>query len=378
MTVRSFFAALGLSGMFAAGFLFGQDRSGPPAAEARQDGRDRLRRDLAGTPDSSDVFAKVARLASPSVVHIAVSRTVVARDPFDDWFNDDFFRRFFGDRMRRRFRQQGLGSGFVVDGRGHILTNSHVVRGADEIVVRLADRREFKARLVGADPHTDVAVLRVDAPELVPVAVGDSDALQVGQWVIAIGNPFGLEQTLTVGVVSAKGRANVGLLDYEDFIQTDAAINPGNSGGPLFNARGEAVGMAAAIYSHTGGYQGIGFAIPIKMALAVKDQIVRDGRVRRGYLGVQMADLDEESARGLGMARAQGAYISRVTPGSPAAQAGMRAGDVVLRFGASEVKDANHLKMLIAEAEIGSDVPVKVFRRGEERKLTVRMGEQEY
>ncbi len=384
MTARSMIAVLGLSAAFAAGCLFGTGAvpsAGRRAAAASPQGaeRERLRAELARAADTSEIFAKVAELASPSVVHIAVSRTVVARDPFEDFFNDDMFRRFFRERMpQRRFRQQGLGSGFILDAAGHILTNNHVVGGADEMVVRLSDRREFKARHVGSDPFTDVAVIKIDAPNLSPVVIGDSDALKVGHWVIAIGNPFGLEQTLTVGVVSAKGRANVGILDYEDFIQTDAAINPGNSGGPLFNTRGEVVGVTTAILSRTGGYQGVGFAIPIKMALAIQAQIVKHGRVRRGYLGVQMADLDEESARELGLSRPQGAYIGRVVAGSPAARAGMRMGDVVLKFGSTEVRDANHLKGLIAQAAVGSDVKVRIMRRGEERELTVRIAEQEY
>jgi serine protease Do len=366
-----------LSAAFVAGWALHPPAS-PPAAAQEAD-RDAIRQELSRLADTSDLFAKVAQVASPSVVHVAVSRTVMARDPFDDFFNDDVFRRFFRERMpQRRYRQQGLGSGFVLDAQGHILTNSHVVNGADEVVVRLADRREFKARLVGADPQTDVAVLKVDAPGLNPVVVGDSDALKVGQWVIAIGNPFGLEQTLTVGVVSAKGRANVGILDYEDFIQTDAAINPGNSGGPLFNARGQVVGITTAILSRSGGYQGVGFAIPIKMALAIQEQIVAHGRVKRGYLGLQMGDVDEETAKELGLPKAQGSAIGRVVPGSPAAKAGIRAGDVVLKFGPAEVRDANHLKSLIAQASVGSEVKVKILRRGEERELTVKVGEQEY
>ena len=386
MSMRGLWFGLAAAAAFAAGCLFGSPGGSgvPPAAgavggQAEAEGREALRRNLLKAPDTSEVFARVAEYASPSVVHIAVSRTVVMRDPFDDWFNDDLFRRFFGERMpRRRFRQQGLGSGFILDKKGHILTNNHVVGGADEIVVRLADRREFKARPVGADPNTDVAVLKIEAPDLCPVTVGDSDALKVGHWVVAIGNPFGLEQTVTVGVVSAKGRANVGILDYEDFIQTDAAINPGNSGGPLFNVRGEVVGITTAILSRSGGYQGVGFAIPIKMALAIQEQIVRYGRVRRGAIGIQMGELDDETARELGLARAQGVYVGRVVPGSPAARAGIRAGDVVVRFGTVEVRDVAHLRALIAQAPVGSEVKIRILRRGEERELTVRIAEQEY
>ena len=378
MRSRALLVGACLSAAFAAGWTLHAPGSPPPAAAQEAD-RDAIRQELSRLADTSDLFAKVAQVASPSVVHVAVSRTVMARDPFDDFFNDDAFRRFFRERMpQRRYRQQGLGSGFILDAQGHILTNSHVVNGADEVVVRLADRREFKARLVGADPQTDVAVLKIDAPGLNPVVVGDSDALKVGQWVIAIGNPFGLEQTLTVGVVSAKGRANVGILDYEDFIQTDAAINPGNSGGPLFNARGQVVGITTAILSRSGGYQGVGFAIPIKMALAIQEQIVAHGRVKRGYLGLQMGDVDEETAKELGLPKAQGSAIGRVVPGSPAAKAGIRVGDVVLKFGPAEVRDANHLKSLIAQAPVGGEVKVKILRRGEERELTVKVGEQEY
>lgn len=333
----------------------------------------RLRQDLASLPDSSSAFVKVARLITPSVVNITVSKTVEVRDPWDDFFDDPFFRRFVPRRPPRRFEQQGQGTGFIVTPEGHILTNNHVVENADRILVRLADGREQEAHLIGTDPVTDIAVLKIDARDLPAAELGDSDALQVGEWVIAVGNPFGLQSTVTTGIVSAKGRTHLGILEVEDFIQTDAAINPGNSGGPLVDLRGRVVGINSAIFSRSGGYQGIGFAIPINLARRVKDEILKFGRVRRGTLGIRMGTLRPDSARRLNIKG--GAVITEVLPNSPARDAGLRRGDIIVEFAGQPVRDGRLLRSLIMQQEIGKRVPIVILRDGERKTLQVRIEE---
>ncbi|MBW2098222.1 MAG: DegQ family serine endoprotease [Deltaproteobacteria bacterium] len=339
---------------------------------------------------TAKAFAAVVKKAVPAVVFVRVEKTVESRgtaspfqfqEPFD-FFNDPFFERFFGPhfqprrRMPRKFRQRGQGSGFIISKDGYILINNHVVGDADLIKVKLSDGREFKAKVIGTDPQSDVAVIKIDATNLPVLRLGDSDKLEVGEWVIAIGNPFGLSQTVTVGVVSAKGRSRIGINDYEDFIQTDAAINPGNSGGPLVNIHGEAVGMNTAIFSRSGGYMGIGFAIPINMAKAIKDQLLKKGKVTRGWLGVVIQDIDEELAKSFGLEKTEGVLIAEVSEGSPAEKAGLKQGDIILRLNGKKVDDLGELRNKIALTAPGTKVKLEVLRENKRRTIQVTIGEQ--
>ena len=332
----------------------------------------------------SKAFTRIAKQAIPAVVFIQVERTVeAARGPFEfndpfDLFNDEFFRRFFQwrfPRRPRRFRQMSLGSGFIISHDGYILTNHHVVDNADRITVKLANGREVKAKLVGSDPKSDVAVLKIRGDGLPVLPLGDSDALEVGEWVIAIGNPFGLTHTITVGVVSAKGRSGIGIEDYEDFIQTDAAINPGNSGGPLLNLQGEVIGINTAIFSRSGGYMGIGFAIPINMVKAIQRQLITTGKVVRGYLGVHIQDLNEDLAKSFGLQSTEGVLVAQVVKGSPADKAGLKTGDVIVAFTGKPVKNAAQLRNMVALTPPGTKARVVVIRDGKRRELTVTIGE---
>ncbi len=350
---------------------------------------------IATLEDTSKVFIAAADKVRPSVVHVSVEQEMgsapVLRQPnrpfhfhspwFRDFFGDDPFEGFFGDFFRRqipqgKLKRSGFGSGVIVSGDGLVLTNNHVVAGATKIEVKLSDKRTFQAKLVGADPKSDVAVLRVDAKGLPAAELGDSEEIRVGQWVIAIGNPFGLDQTVTAGIVSAKGRANVGIVEYEDFIQTDAAINPGNSGGPLVDLRGRVVGINSAIATRSGGYQGIGFAIPINMARSIMDSLVEDGKVRRGYLGVGISDLTPEQAKERDLENG-GVLIGEVSQEQAAAKAGIEPGDVLLQFNGEKVRDSNHLRMLVAKTRPGASVPVVVHRGGKKKTLTVDVGDLE-
>ncbi len=339
---------------------------------------------------TAKAFAKVVQKARPAVVFIKVEKTIESRgnqgpfnfmEPFD-FFNDPFFERFFGPRYhrpqpKRKFKQRGQGSGFIVDKRGYILTNNHVVGDADLIEVKLFDGREFKAKVVGTDPQSDVAVIKIDADGDLPVLpLGDSDKAEVGEWVIAVGNPFGLSETVTVGVVSAKGRNRIGINDYEDFIQTDAAINPGNSGGPLINIRGEAIGMNTAIFSRSGGYMGIGFAIPINMAKAVMKQLIEKGKVVRGWLGVVIQEIDEDLAKSFGLKKPEGVLVAEVSEDSPAKRGGLKQGDIILQLNGQKVKDAGELRNKIALTPPGTKVRLLVLRDGEKKLLVVKIGEK--
>jgi serine protease Do len=334
---------------------------------------------------SAKAFTSVVKKAAPAVVHVRVEKSVTRRgqNPFD-FFNDPFFERFFGPQFRhprqeempREFKQQGAGSGIIISSDGLILTNNHVVGDADNITVRLADEREFKGEIVGTDPQSDVALIRIDAQNLPIIPLGDSDKLEVGEWVIAIGSPFELNQTVTVGVVSAKGRSRMGISDYENFIQTDAAINPGNSGGPLLNIHGEVIGMNTAIFSRSGGYMGIGFAIPINMAKAIKDQLLEKGKVTRGWLGVVIQDVNEDLAKSFGLDSTRGVLISEVSENSPAAEAGLKAGDVIIRLEGEPMADVTVLRNRVAMIAPGTKVPMTVIRDGKEVRLEVTIGEQ--
>ncbi len=344
--------------------------------------------DIALLDRTAKAFATVVKDAMPAVVFVEVEKTVERRgvaSPFQDpfgFFNDPFFERFFGPHMqpRRRppqkFKEMGQGSGFIISKDGYILTNNHVVGDADVIKVKLADGRQYKAKVVGTDPQSDVAVIKIKGKDLPTLPLGDSDKLDVGEWVIAIGNPFGLTQTVTVGVVSAKGRSRMGLTDYEDFIQTDAAINPGNSGGPLINIHGEAVGINTAIFSRSGGYMGIGFAIPINMVKAIKDQLIKKGKVIRGWLGVVIQDIDEDLAKSFGLKDTQGALVAEVAQGSPADKAGVKQGDVIKQVNGYKVENVDELRNRIALTPPGTRVTLEVLRDGKTKKLEVIIGEQ--
>jgi len=337
---------------------------------------------------TSKAFIGISKKVIPTVVFIEVEKTIEAGQtlsPFEfnnpfDLFNDEFFNRFFGHRYPqqqrpREYKQKGWGSGFIFSDKGYVLTNHHVVGDADKIVVRLSDEREFSAKIVGSDPSSDVAIIKIEEGKDLPVLpLGDSDALEVGEWVMAIGNPFGLSHTLTVGVVSAKGRTSVGITDYEDFIQTDAAINPGNSGGPLINMKGEAVGINSAIFSKSGGYMGIGFAIPINMVKSIKDQLVTAGKVSRGYLGIGIQDITSELKETFDLKTNDGVLISDVNKDSPADKAGLKQGDVVVEFNDRKVENTGQFRNLVSLTPPGSKADLVVIRNGKEIELSAKLG----
>lgn len=326
-------------------------------------------------------FSSLAERYGAAVVNISVTQTVktgLSSAPSPEFDRNDPFFEFFrnlpiptpqGERP-----MQGLGSGFIVSPDGLILTNAHVVRDASEVTVKLTDKREFKAKVIGTDPQTDVALLKIDAGNLLTVALGDSNGVRVGEWVVAIGSPYGFENSVTAGIVSAKGRS---LPDgsYVPFIQTDAAVNPGNSGGPLFNLKGEVVGINSQIYSRTGGYQGLSFAIPINVAVKVKDQLVQYGKVTRGRIGVAIQEVNQSLAESFGLKKPAGALVSSVEKGSPAAKAGVQPGDVILKIDGKDIGGSMDLSGYIADLKPGSTAKVEVWRQGAPRELTVTVGE---
>jgi serine protease Do len=330
----------------------------------------------AGPFGADGSIADVAEKVTPSVVNISTTTVVTrATTPFE---NDPFFEDYFGGRDRGRERYgRSLGSGVIVSSRGYILTNNHVIANARDIKVSLSDGRDVTATVVGADPKSDLAVLKVKGQvgNLKPLPFGDSDKLRLGDVVIAVGDPFGVGQTVTMGIVSAKGRANMGIVDYEDFIQTDAAINPGNSGGALINLRGELVGINTAILSRTGGYQGIGFAIPVGMAKPIMDSLISKGKVTRGWLGVSIQDLTKELADTLGLTAERGVLIAGVVEGGPAARGGVQRGDVVVRINNRTVEKTGHLRNAVAAAPIGKPAQVEVVRSGKHVTLSVVLSE---
>jgi serine protease Do len=329
----------------------------------------------------SNALAEVAEVARPAVVNISTTSTITMEEsPFGNMFNDPFFRHFFGDQFehpgqKRKYKSSALGSGVIVSENGYILTNNHVVKGADEIKVILYDKREFKGKIVGTDPRTDLAVVKINAKNLPVLKFGDSNKLKTGDIVIAIGNPFGLNQTITMGIVSAVGRQNIGLADFEDFIQTDAAINPGNSGGALVNSDAELVGINTAIFSTSGGYMGIGFAIPSDMAKTVMDSIIKYGKVIRGWMGVSIQNLTEELAKSLGIKETEGALISGVEKNSPADKAGFKRGDLVIALDGKKVSDSTSLRNMVASSAPGTKVDVKIIRDGKEKTISMTLGE---
>ncbi len=323
---------------------------------------------------AQQAFIAAAKKLTPSVVNIStISKKKVIRPSLDFPPFDEFFRGI--PPTPRYHREKSLGSGFIINKEGYILTNDHVVRDAASIKVKLSNEKVYDGRVVGGDPKTDIAIVKINAHEDLPVAVlGDSDALQVGQWAIAIGNPFGLSRTVTVGVVSATGRTGMGIETYENFIQTDAAINPGKSGGPLMNINGEVIGINTAIVAAG---QGIGFAIPINMAKQIIPQLVKKGVVSRGWLGVSIQDVTEDLAGSFGMKSARGALVSQVIAGSPAAKAGIRQGDVIIGFAGRPVRDAQQLQRMVAETPVGGKVEATIFRSGKEMNVSVIVASQE-
>lgn len=325
-------------------------------------------------------FSQVVKEVSPSVVNVRISKAVKMRHPAPgespfDFFGGSPFGRFFEWPEGEDFLQQGSGSGVIVSKDGYILTNNHVIEGADEITVVNGSGERYKAKVVGTDPRTDLAVIKVDGKNFPEAKLGDSDKVEVGEWVLAVGNPFELQNTVTAGIISARGRSNVGLADYEDFIQTDAAINPGNSGGPLVNLDGEVVGINTAIATRTGGNMGIGFAIPINMAKQVLDQLIKTGKVTRGWLGVYIQPVTPELKDQFKLKNTDGALVADVTEGGPAQKAGMKRGDVVVEYRGTKIEDTNHLRNLVAATGVGAVADVKVIRDGREVTLKVKIGE---
>jgi serine protease Do len=329
-------------------------------------------------------YAPVVKKVTPAVVKIVTTSKVNETSQQDmPGFDDPFWRRFFGDQARRGFPngqsspqiQHGLGSGVIVTRDGYILTNNHVVDGAKEVKVTLQDGREFTAKVIGRDPKSDIAVVKIDAKDLPTVALADSEKVEIGDVVLAIGNPFGVGQTVTSGIVSAKDRGNMGIEDYEDFIQTDAAINPGNSGGALVDINGRLIGINTAILSRSGGSQGVGFAIPSDLARTVMESLVKYGHVTRGYLGVIIQNVTPTLAEEFKLKDNKGALISDVVSGGPADKGGLKNGDVVIDFNGHPVLDSRRLQLAVAETSPGATVPVQVLRDGEKKSLDVTVKE---
>ncbi len=339
------------------------------SATAAQSGR--------GLPDFTELYEQ----QGPAVVSIDVTQTV-RRSQFPDLSEDDpfyeFFRRFGqiprGNERPRDLEQQSVGSGFILSADGYVLTNAHVVDDASEVLVRLTDKREFRAKVIGSDKRTDVAVLKIEATGLPKVTIGDPDKLKVGEWVAAIGKPFGLENTITAGIVSAKGRElpNENLVP---FIQTDVPINPGNSGGPLFNLRGEVIGINSLIYSRTGGYMGLAFAIPIDVAMNAVKQIQEKGRVTRGRIGVQIQEVSKETADAFGLSKPSGALVNSVEKGGPAEKAGVESGDIILKADGRTVNSSTELPRIITQVKPGAKIVLQVWRKGATKDLTVTVAE---
>lgn len=307
-------------------------------------------------------FSEIVKTVSPSVVNISTTRTVNTPPTLEDLFE---FLPPYGNSHNKRWKEMSMGSGVIVSSDGYLLTNYHVIEQADEIKVTLYNRKTFKANVIGIDPKTDLAVIKINAKDL-PVAVwGDSDKLQVGDFVLAIGNPYGLTHTVTMGIISATGRADVGIADYEDFIQTDAAINPGNSGGPLVNIKGEIIGINTAIFSRTGGYQGIGFAVPSNMAKVIKDSLIKEGKVTRGWIGIMVQDVTAELAERFNLKEPYGVIVTDVTKQGPAYKAGIKRGDIIVEFDGKTVTESAILRNLVAQSKIGTTVPIKISRDGQ-------------
>jgi len=331
-------------------------------------------------------FTKVATVVSPAVVNISAEKKTSSNYPYFEWkFEgpfDEFFRDFFKNFPKYEGKSRTLGSGFIISEDGYVVTNYHVIKGGTEIVIKLVNKKEFKGKevkIIGSDPRTDLALLKIDSKEKFPyLKLGDSDKIRVGDWVIAVGNPFQLEGTVTIGVISAKGRANIPLPegpDFQSFLQTDAAINPGNSGGPLVNIHGEVVGINTAITSPTGGNVGIGFAIPINLAHTVIDELKIRGKVTRGYLGIYLQEITEDLKKGLNLPELKGVLISEVIPNTPASKAGLKNGDVIIEFDGKKVLDVQSFRIQVAAIPVGKSVGLKIIRDGKEKQISVKISE---
>jgi len=346
-------------------------RSGQPASPPPVQGRVVP----AALPVASGSFSQVAEAVAPAVVNINTVTRGAGRTPIEEFFGDEFFRRFFGETPERQEPARSLGSGVIVDASGIVLTNAHVVERATEIEVVTGDGKKYKAKLIGVDRRTDLAVLRLQGTGPFAAAnLGDSDKIKVGDWVLAIGSPFGLQQTVTAGIISAKGRS-IGQGPFDDFLQTDAAINPGNSGGPLVNMSGEVIGINSAILSRSGGNVGIGFAIPVNMAKRIYTELAAKGKVTRGWLGVSIQPLTPELAKGFGLKDAKGVLIADVVQDSPAAKAGIAAGDIIMEFDKKKVDSPQDLQKVVALTAPGKGVPVKVWRDKGEKTLEIKIGD---
>ncbi|MCB9850778.1 MAG: DegQ family serine endoprotease [Phycisphaerales bacterium] len=347
------------------------------------------REQLKEAHDLSAAFQYTAEAVKPSVVNIRSVKHVAgmghmqrspngAPEGLQEFFGDDLLRQFLQrGAPQGDFVQQGMGTGVIVGKNGYVLTNNHVVDGADELTVTLSDDRTFTATVVGTDAKSDLAVVKIEADNLMPAELGDSDDIRVGEWVLALGNPFGLTQTVTAGIISAKGRANVGIADYEDFIQTDAAINPGNSGGPLVSLDGKVIGINTAIATHNGGYQGVGFAIPTNMAKVIMNEIINDGKVVRGWMGAAIQNLTADLAKSFNYSATDGVLIGDVSANGPAANAGLQSGDIIVKYDGKSMHDMNQLRNNVAATKPGTDVTLNVVRDGRELTKTIEIGELE-
>ena len=352
--------------------LLGQGRPVVEFNEAKTPPRYSLSNNLTGGAVS---YADAVDLAAPAVVNIYTTKLITERA--SPLFNDPFFRHFFGDQLGPRQRlESSLGSGVVVSENGYILTNNHVVEGADEIQVALRDGRNAEAKIVGTDPESDLAVLKVELDKLPVVTIGQSDEVRVGDVVLAIGNPFGVGQTVTIGIVSAMGRNTVGINTYENFIQTDAAINPGNSGGALINPFGHLVGINTAIFSKSGGYQGIGFAIPGKFAIEVMQELIQHGRVIRGWLGIEVQDITPELAESFRLKSAKGVIVAGILRNGPAAKAGLRPGDIIIKLNDTEIEHTRQVMNSIAKIKPDDDIKIEIMRQGEAITLEGTVGQR--
>jgi serine protease Do len=337
-------------------------------------------------PDFLDTLnaslADIAEKVKPSIVNISTTKTISMKDhPLGDFMDDPFFKKFFGDKLhphgeKKEYKSSALGSGVIVTSDGYILTNNHVVQDVDEIKVVLHDKKELPGKVIGNDPKSDLAIIKVDATDLPAITMGSSEKMKVGELVIAVGNPFSLGHTITMGIVSAIGRSNVGIAEYENFIQTDAAINPGNSGGALVNIHGELIGINTAIFSTSGGYMGIGFAIPSDIAKTNMQSIIKHGKVVRGWLGVQIQNITDELAKHFDIKEDNGALVTNILTGTPAEKAGFQRGDIIVEFDGKTVVDTNDLRNKVAATLPDTEVNIKVIREGKETVIPVTIGEQ--
>jgi serine protease Do len=334
---------------------------------------------IEGTAPGS--FSNLAERVKPAVVNISTTKTFkgkgqgnpFGRSPFNEYFGDDFFKHFFGDNPQRDFKQRSLGSGFIISNDGYIFTNNHVVENTDKILVKISDGKEYEAKIIGTDSKTDIALIKIKPDNNLPIVeIGDSDTLKVGEWVIAIGNPFGLEQTVTAGIVSAKGRV-IGAGAYDNFIQTDASINPGNSGGPLFNMQGKVIGINTAIVAQG---QGIGFAIPINMAKNILDDLKTKGKVTRGWLGISIQDISEDIAKSMNYKNKNGVLVTDVFKDDPADKAGIKVGDIITEINGKTIKDTHDLLLTTASLRVGDNAAIKALRDGKEISFQIVVAER--